>query len=192
MRRRGNTRRCSNKNTYFSKKVAIPIGIVLSILLFISIIFSLINIGNKKIVKGVKIGDISVEGLTQEEATKKILDWKENVLLKDIKVTYDEYENILEVNEFSPDIDIDKLVRKACLVGKTGNIIKDNYEILFSILFTKNIDLDLTVNMENIDKKINEINSKMPNGLKESDYYIEESNLIINKGKAGIKIKKIY
>ena len=40
----------------------------------------------------------------------------------------------------SPE-DIDKLIKQACIIGKSGNIIKDNYDILFSMLFQKNIEI---------------------------------------------------
>ena len=193
MRRRGNTRSRSVKKNNINidfKKVGIPAGIALLIIVFISVIFSLLNIGNNKIVNGVKIGDINVAGLTQAEATEKINTWKNEIVLKDIKVKYENFEENINVQELKPDFDTDKLVRDALAVGKSGNIIKDNYEILFTMLFSKQIPLDISLNEQELNKQITEINSKLPKALEESGYYIEESNLIIKKGKAGNEIEK--
>ena len=189
MRRRGNLRRNKiEKPKHDVKKIAIPIGVVALVVLFFTIFFSLINIGNKKIINGVKIGDIDVSNLSQEEAIEKLNTWKNEVLEKDIIIKYEEYEESINVEQFDPEFDIDRLVRKACNVGKTGNIIKDNYEILFTSIFSKNIDLDIKINEEKLNKKIIEINSKLPGTLEESNYYIEDNNLIIKKGKPGIVV----
>lgn len=189
MRRRGNLRRNRiEKPKYDLKKVAIPIGVVAFLVLFFSIIFSLLNIGNRKIINGVKIGDIDVSNLTQEEAIEKLNTWKNENVLQEIKVSYEEFEELINVEQFSPDMDIDKLVRKACNVGKTGNILEDNYTILFTSIFSKKINLEIKIDEDKVNKKIVEINSKLQGALEESNYYIEDNNLIIKKGKAGIVV----
>ena len=191
MRRRGNPRgRIVNKNNFDIKRVGTPVGIALLILLFFSVIFSLVNIGNNKIVSGVKIGDIKVDGLTHDEAIEKLTNWKNEELLKNVKTKYNDFEYEIDINKISPEIDIDKLVREALAVGKSGNIIKDNYQILSSMLFSKEINLDITINENQLENEINEINKELPDALQESEYFIEESNLIIKKGNSGIKVDK--
>lgn len=189
MRRRGNTRgRNNTKNNGNIKKVAIPVGVVLFIIMFFSVVFSLININNKSIINGVKIENMDLSGLSQDEAIEKLNKWKEDNFLKNIKLTYQDFEERIDGGQLKTEIDIDKIVREACKVGKTGNIIKDNYEILYSMLFGKEIELEISVNDSELNKKVNEINENLPNALKESNYYIEDNKLIINKGKAGIKV----
>ena len=189
MRRRGNSRGRNNtqKNNDI-RKYAIPAGVVLSIMLFFSIIFSLINLNNNNIVNGVKIGNIDVSGLSQNEAIEKINNWKEENLLKDIKITYQDFEEELNLEQYKTEIDVEKIVREACKVGKTGNIIKDNYQILGSLLFGNKIEIEVSIDNTELNKKIKEINGEFPDALKESNYYIEENKLVINKGKSGIKI----
>ena len=116
--------------------------------------------------------------------------WYKEVALKNITVVYEELEENITIEQFSATIDIDKAVKEACLVGKSGNIVKDNYEILFSLLFSKKIKADIELNQEEINKKIEELNAKLPNAIKQSNYYIEESQLIITKGQRGIEVKK--
>lgn len=174
-----------NKNT----KV-IKIGILLLLILFISVIFSILNIGNDKIVKGVKIGNVDVSDLSMEEATNKVNTYYKEKTLSDINVEYEEMQEIINIEQLNPSIDIDKIVKEAMLIGKSGNIIKDNYQILFTLVFKNNLKYDVKLDEKEINKKIEELNSKLPGALQKTNYYIEDENLIIIKGKKGIEINK--
>lgn len=173
-----------NKKT--KTTLIVSISLIFFLMLF-SIIFSLLNLSNNKIIKGTKIETIDVSGLTQEEATKKLEKYYEEVIRKDITVKYEELEETIVMEELKTSIDIDKMVKEACLIGRSGNIVKNNYEILFSMLFGKNIKCEISLEQEKLNKKIEEINTKLPNAIQKSDYYIEESNLIIKKGKKECK-----
>lgn len=174
-----------NKNT----KV-IKIGILLLLILFISVIFSILNIGNDKIIKGVKIGNVDVSDLSMEEATNKVNTYYKEKTLSDINVEYEEMQEIINIEQLNPSIDIDKIVKEAMLIGKSGNIIKDNYQILFTLVFKNNLKYDVKLDEKEINKKIEELNSKLPGALQKTNYYIEDENLIIIKGKKGIEINK--
>ena len=174
-----------NKNT----KV-IKIGILLLLILFISVIFSILNIGNDKIIKGVKIGNVDVSDLSMEEATNKVNTYYKEKTLSDINIEYEEMQEIINIEQLNPSIDIDKIVKEAMLIGKSGNIIKDNYQILFTLVFKNNLKYDVKLDEKEINKKIEELNSKLPGALQKTNYYIENENLIIIKGKKGIEINK--
>ena len=188
MSRRSNTRNRNRNTKKIDKKVIFTILILLLFLLFISVIFSLINMGNNKIINRVYIGDINVSNLSQEEAKEKIETWYKETALSNIELTYNELSENITIEQFDASINIDELIKKACQIGKSGNIIKDNYEILFTLLFKNKIELNIQLNDEKIDKKIEEINGKLPDSLQKSNYYIEEDNLIIKKGKKGLQI----
>lgn len=188
MSRRSNTRNRNRNTKKIDKKVIFTILILLLFLLFISVIFSLINMGSNKIINRVYIGDINVSNLSQEEAKEKVETWYKETALSNIELTYNELSENITIEQFDSTINSDELIKKACKIGKSGNIIKDNYEILFTLLFKNKIELNIQLNNEKIDKKIEEINSKLPDALQKSNYYIEEDNLIIKKGKKGIKI----
>lgn len=188
MSRRSNTRNRNRNTKKIDKKVIFTILILLLFLLFISVIFSLINMGNNKIINRVYIGDINVSNLSQEEAKEKVETWYKETALSNIELNYNELLENITIEQFDASINIDELIKKACQIGKSGNIIKDNYEILFTLLFKNKIELNVQLNNEKIDKKIEEINSKLPDALQKSNYYIEEDNLIIKKGKKGIQI----
>lgn len=188
MSRRSNTRNRNRNTKKVDKKVIFTILILLLFLLFISVIFSLINMGNNKIINRVYIGDINVSNLSQEEAKEKIETWYKETALSNIELNYNELSENITIEQFDASVNIDELIKKACQIGKFGNIIKDNYEILFTLLFKNKIELNIQLDDEKLDKKIEEINGKLPDALQKSNYYVEEDNLIIKKGKKGIQI----
>ena len=187
MSRRSNTRNRNRNTKKIDKKVIFTILILLLFLLFISVIFSLIIMGNNKIINRVYIGDIDVSNLSQEEAKEKIETWYKETALSNIELNYNELSENITIEQFDASVNIDELIKKACKIGKSGNIIKDNYEILFTLLFKNKIELNIQLD-EKLDKKIEEINGKLPDALQKSNYYVEEDNLIIKKGKKGIQI----
>lgn len=183
-------RRINSRRNKKIKLMAIVLIILFSIFMLFSVIFSLSNMGNNKIVTGVKIGNIDVSNLSQEEAIDRLKKWQEDLIKSEITVVYKDMEENIKIEELNIDINIDKLVKEAILIGKSGNIIKDNYDILSALLFGKKIENEINVSSEKVDKKIENLNSKLPNALEESNYYVEDNHLIITKGKSGVEIEK--
>ena len=190
MGRRTRKRNRRTKEKTLNKTVLLVIGILLFILIFISVIFSLVNINNRDIIGRVKIEELDVGGLSQDDAKNKLETWINEVLKQDVIVKYQDIEEKIEVEKILPEIDTDKLVKEAISIGKSGSIVKDNYEILGTLLFSRNIENDAQLNQKELDKIINELNSKIPNALKQSNYYVEGDKLIIAKGSAGITVNE--
>ena len=76
----------------------------------------------------------------------------------------------------------------AMTVGKGGNIIANNYNILFALFGGKNIKLEYTINEDQTKKEIENIQTNLPGTMVEPDYYREDDKLIIVPGKEGLKI----
>lgn len=172
------------------KILIIFITIFILILMLFSIVFSILNINNNKILIGVKIDNIDVSNLTLNEAEEKINNWYKENDEKNIILSYKELQENINISSIIIDKDINNATQEAYKVGRSGNIIKNNYAILFSLLTGKNINVNIEYNEEEIDKKIEEINSKLPGAVIQSNYYIENNNLIIKKGSSGIQVKK--
>lgn len=183
-------KRKEQSNKKIQSKARMATRVILLFILFLCVIFFLLPIKENKIVKGVKIGEIDVSNLTQEEAKEKVEQWYKRIGLSDIVVVYQDVEETITVEQFNGFIDSNQLVKEAYLVGKSGNIIKDKYQMLCSMILKKKIEINIKLNEEKLDKKMEEMNAKLPNALKESNYYIEGDNLIIKKGKSGILIEK--
>ena len=188
--KRSNLRLRRQKNKKNNKSIILICLLIIFAILFFSVIFSLLNIGNNKIIKNVKIDTIDLSNLTQEEAKEKLENWQKTILMKDVKVSYKDIEEIISIEQMKMKFDIDKVVKESFLIGKSGNIIKDNYDILRTLIFSKKIECDIELDQNKIDEKINEINSKLQNSMVESSYYIEGEKLIIKKGKDGVEVDK--
>ena len=177
-----------------SKKV-IPIVVSLFITLFImvfSVVFALFNMNNEKILKGISILGIDISNLTVEEAKTKVnnaieerfKDENNNLILK-----IGENETSVTANTFNSKFDVDNAVIEAYNIGRSGNILTNNYSILFTKLFKKEVKPKLYLDDNLLSDTITDINLKMKDAVVENSYYIEKSNLIIVKGKAGYTIK---
>lgn len=168
------------------KKIIPPITIIF-ILLFFSCIFALTNSLNEKIIKGVKINDIDVSYLTIDEAYEKLKQHFEG----SIKVKQGEnYETTISLEQLEVNYDLVDAISEAYKVGRNKNILVSNYQILKNKIFTTKIEKEIKLNEEELNKIIDDISSKIPGVVEESSYYIENDNLIITKGKSGIKVKK--
>ena len=176
-----------NKKKKINKITVIIISIIF--LIIISVIFALMNITNENILNNISIMGIDVSDLSKEEAKTVLNDIINKKINEEIILKKDDYETSITPNQINANFNIENAINEAYNIGKDGNIIANNYNILFTMLFGRNIDCDLQYNTESMDKKISDISAKLPNSVKQSSYYIEGNNLIIVKGKQGVEIK---
>lgn len=170
-------------------KPAISGAIILIILLFCSTIFALVNIGSQKIISGITISEIDVSGLTKEEANAKINDIYQQKKEEEISLQYEDYETTLNPTLMEVNYEVEKAIEEAYQIGKGNNIFVNNYQILFTLISKKNIDVNMTLNEDVTKQSINDLGVNLPGVLIESSYAVEEDQLIITKGKAGIVVK---
>ena len=166
------------------------IGIFIIVILVFSVIFSLINIGNDKIIGKVSIMGIDVSNMTKEQATEVLKEIIHDKMSEELVLKKDDYETSINANQINAQFNIEEAVQKAYDIGRSGNIITNNYNILASIIWGYNIELQMNYEQESLDKKIDDISSKLPDGLVQNSYYIEDDELIIVKGKKGLVIKE--
>lgn len=184
------TKEEKKKSTKKRLAIVITFAIVVFAILLFSIIFSLLNINNNKILNGISIMGIDVGNLTTDEATQKLNEIATEKLDDDIILKHGETETLVDGNTFNAKFDIDTAVIKAYNVGRDGNIITNNYGILFTKIWRRNIDCKLYLDQELLQNTINDIESKMTDAVIQNSYYIEDKNLIITSGKPGYSIKQ--
>ena len=175
-----------------NKKVLIIviISIIIIILAFISTIFSLINIGNEKIYSNITVQGINAAGKEKEELNTELNRIYNEKKLKGIKLVHGDYATEISYDQLGVQLNITDAVTKAYSIGRIGNIITNNYQVLFSYFIKQNIDIEINIDENSIDKVIDDIESKLPDVLVDNDYYIDEEKLIITKGKSGVVINK--
>lgn len=175
------------------KKHKFPIIIsvlLISFVIIFSIIFALININNDKILEGVTISGVNVANLTQDEATAKLEDIVNTRLAEEMTLKTQDYETTINATQINAKFDIENAVNKAYNIGREGNIVTNNYEILKLMFQEQEIELPLFYDEKVLVEKIADISSKIPGAVKQSSYYIEDDRLIIVQGEEGLKIKE--
>ena len=170
------------------KKIAILLGSIIILALFFSTIFALVNMNNQKMMSGITIKGIDVSGLSKEEAKAKLETIYSEKMGKEIHLKYNEYESSLNPTLMEVSYDIDKAVEEAYKIGREGNIFINNYQILFTLIGKKDVDVNMTLNEEVTRQSIQDIGVNLPGIVIESSYFIEEDILTITRGKEGIAI----
>ena len=173
------------------KKTPILVGVVLFVILaVISTIFAIMNMSSNAIVQGVDINGIDVSGKTQEEAREQIEKIVEEKAKEDITLQYREYNTAITPEQIETNFDIEEALTTANSIGRSNNILVDNFAILKANLFKTHIQMNMKHNDEALTKMIQNIDGEIPGALKEPSYEISKKKLIITKGTDGIVVKE--
>lgn len=177
------------------KKKHSKLFIIFSILVIIAImafstIFALMNKVSNKIIYGISIKGIDVSGLTIEQATDKMNNAFEEQWKKDITLKYEDFETVVTPEQIEMKFNVDEAVKLAYSIGRTGNVLKDNYSIINANISKQEINVGYSYNEEALANFIASTGGNLPNLVKQSSYSINGSNLIIDKGEKGISIEE--
>ena len=171
-----------------SKKSLILIAALVVILLFLSTIFAIINMNNVNIAKGIYIQGIDASNLSKEEISKIINE--KIALIQNIDLYHGEFIETIKVEDLQLNIDSKNAINKAINIGKSDNILIDNFNILKSMLLKTHIDLDISINEEKFNEIIKNIQAEIPDKIEQYSYEIKDEKLIITKGKSGNEVIK--
>ena len=169
-------------------KPVIILLILAVIILIFSTIFAIMNINSDKIISGISINNIEVSGLTKEEAKGKLEAILNEKITKKIMLKYQDFETELSPELIEVKYDLDNAIEEAFQTGRNSNIFANNYTILFTLTGKKNIDINISINEEVLEKTLTTAGANIPGALKEASYYIENEELKITKGTKGIAI----
>lgn len=179
-------------NVSFIRKYFLLICIIIAFIIFLGIfstIFALININNNKIIDGVSVNGISVAGLTIDAATQKLTDEFSKKLNSTLTLTYKDYSSeIIPAQDIDANYNISAAIQTAYSIGRSGNLIHNNYEILASIIGSKKISVNLIFDPEKLNQYLDKISVELPGLVVQPSYYIEHNNLIIVNGTSGIEL----
>lgn len=172
------------------KKGASKVSTIILIILVIAItlfctIFALLNINNNKILKNISILGVDVSNLTVEEAKEKLNNHIEERLTTEIIMKHGDENYMLPPRSIDAAFDIENAVNQAYMIGRSGNIIQNNFEILSQKLKKTDINLKLIYNEMALKETIPHMNESFKDGKKEPTYNIQDNELIITAGKDG-------
>lgn len=171
-----------------SKKSVILIAIVVVILLFLSTIFAIVNMNNNNIIKGVYIENVDVSNLSRQEVSELVNSKIEKI--ENVEVYYNEYSEVIKLNDLGIEIIGKDVIQDALAIGKSNNILVDNFNILKANIFRTKLQLDISVDEQKFKEMTKNIQAEIPGAIKEYSYEIKADELIITNGTAGKTVKE--
>ena len=81
-------------------------------------------------------------------------------------------------------------IQEACMIGRSGNIIENNYKIISILMNGKKLDLDINFNEEILESIFSNLDEEWEETFTDNSYYIDNDKLIIVRGKTGVIVDK--
>ena len=148
-------------------------------------IFSFVNSKNTNIFSGIYIKNVDVSKLSKENAIETINTQIKFNLPQEIILKHNDFETVINVADLNINFDVESAVNLAYEIGRNSNFISNNFEILSVAFANKNIEPGIKIDRTALKNILADISSKLPDKMIESGYYIDDNNLIINKGQSG-------
>lgn len=174
-----------NKTFYIITVILIIMIIIVGLL---STIFALINSNNDTILSGISVNGTLIEGLTEEEAIEMLNEKFEKEKTREILLKINGETYYITPEQIEVEYNVQMAVEQAYKIGREGNIFQNNFAILKTMLEENNIDVEVTYNEELLENILNGFNNKLPNAMVDNTYCIEDDELIITRGTAGIVV----
>ena len=168
--------------------ILIPLFIFAILVGILSTVFALINRDNETIFSGISVQGIDVSNLTIDEAKRKVSSIIGNHISEEISLQHNDFQTVILPEQFGVSFDVDSAVEQAYYIGKSDNLIKNNYTILSLLLKNYNISPSINYDEDLLNSLIDSINAQLPDRVVNSGYSIDGTNLIITSGKDGILI----
>jgi len=166
----------------------IPLFIFAILVGILSTVFALINRDNETIFSGISVQGIDVSNLTIDEAKKKVSSIIGNHISEEISLQHNDFQTVILPEQFGVSFDVDSAVEQAYYIGKSDNLIKNNYTILSLLLKNYNISPSINYDEDLLNSLIDSINAQLPERVVNPGYSIDGTNLVITSGKDGILI----
>lgn len=170
--------------------IIILLTIFLVFILIFSICFALIHATKDTIARGVNIRNIDVSNLTYNEAKEKLEEAFNAAVGVNINLSYEDFSYVIAPTDINLSYDITSALDEAYSIGRNGNLIQNNYDLVKTAILNKNIDVQFTFDEDAVDTIVEYISTNVPNLVKQYSYYIDGTNLIIVPGVDGIEVDK--
>ena len=181
------------KNPKNRKKILIVVCIaiiLMVVLLIFSVCFAMIHATRDTIARGVSIKNVDVSNLTYNEAKEKLEEAFDVAIGVNINLKYEDFSYVIAPADISLSYELNSALEEAYNIGRSGNIIQNNYELLKTAIMNKNIDVEFNFDDDAVNTIIEYVSTNIPNLVKQYSYYIEDTNLIIIPGTDGIEVDR--
>lgn len=176
------------------KKLKIIIIIVAILVVLVAVIagFAIINKFNTNVYNNVYLNGTDMTGMSLEDVKKHVIGVYEQTLT-DVKIDVYQADKLLDIIEpvdIDLTIDVDETVNQIFDVGRTGNIIIDNFDIMTLIFGKKDFEYIYNYNIDKLKISEESINSALDNKVVNDEYDLDEKEhkLIVIRGHKGNEI----
>ena len=171
------------------KKLIILLIIIALLISILSTAFGISASVSNKVVNGISVNGVNVSNLTKQEALSKLSEQLKDNFNKDITLTKGDYSTTISAKDIEAQYNLEESVELAYNVGRSGsNIFVNNFDVIKSLINKKEITPSIQYNEQLLDEKLNQIDREIPGRVINSNYKIEDNNLIITSGFDGYRI----
>lgn len=165
----------------FLKKLYLAI---LTLILF----FTVYHIGYaRKVIPGVRVGDIFIGGLSFDQAVEEVTAYEKN-LPKNLKLLFDGKTYEIKGENLDLVYNVESTVSRAFELGRSGNMFVDMKDKLASLIKTIQLRVDYDLNSGKLGNEFSRIKGEINVEAKEASFKIVENKLIIDPSSDGLKV----
>lgn len=176
-----------------NKKVIVITCSVIFALIISLIAFGVINKLNSNVYTNIHLNDKNLSGMTTAEVTDMLNIKQEEIKKVSLKV-FQENEKILEIMSTDIDfqVDIEATHKQIFEYGRKSNILKNNFDVLYALIFKKDFDYIYKYDVSKLSAIVKEIKESLDNKVIDDSYVVDENQykLIITRGKSGNTIEE--
>lgn len=144
-----------------------------------------------KIYEGVSVDEFDLSFLTKDEATKLIMNKREQELdEKNMVLTYGDKVFDINIRQFDFKYDYDSAIDKAYSIGREGNIISRIKEIITTKKNGVKINLNSSYNKDKIYEITESIAQEIDMEMEEAQFHFNNGNINITDEVIGKKVKQ--
>ena len=159
--------------------------IILIIIIVVLLILAGYTLFNNNIISGVSIKGHDVSNLSKSDAKYQLDNYIAENMPQEIKLQHGDYEATISLEQIEASFDTKSATNSAYNIGREGNFLQNNFYILSTMFGKVNIEPRLSIDKKQLSKNLEDISTQLPDGVIQSSYYIEDSNLFITSGKEG-------
>lgn len=176
-----------------NKKVIVITCSVIFALIISLIAFGVINKMNSNVYTNIHLNGKNLSGMTTAEVTDLLNLEQEKIKKVSLKV-FQENEKILEIMSTDVDfqVDIEATQKQIFEYGRKSNILKNNLDVLYALMFKKEFDYIYKYDVSKLSAIVKEIKESLDNKVIDDSYVVDENQykLIITRGKTGNTIEE--
>ncbi len=176
-----------------NKKLIIVLSAVILVILIALITFGIVNKINSNIYNNIYLGQKNISKMTSAELSDYLKKEQEKISKTSLKVMQDD-ESILEImpSDIGFEIDAANVEKQVFGYGRESNIVKNNIDIFYALIFKKEFDLVYKYDVAKLSEIVKEIKESLDNKVIDDSYVVDENQhkLIITRGKSGNTIEE--